>query len=112
MEKCIFLGYPDGYKGWKFFNPLTKYIVISERADFDERYFPALKSHSQVISTVPHTVNSFLPAPTLITNDLDTKPLVPGPINEEEEEDRKSTRLNSSHMSISYAVFCLKKKKR
>src|SRR5690242_20990408 len=25
-------------------------------------------------------------------------------------EDRKSTRLNSSHMSISYAVFCLKKK--
>src|SRR5690242_21315487 len=26
------------------------------------------------------------------------------------EGDRKSTRLNSSHMSISYAVFCLKKK--
>src|SRR5689334_23440810 len=28
-----------------------------------------------------------------------------------EPEDRKSTRLNSSHSSISYAVFCLKKKK-
>src|SRR5690242_5336220 len=28
----------------------------------------------------------------------------------DEEPDRKSTRLNSSHMSISYAVFCLKKK--
>src|SRR5690242_19131325 len=28
------------------------------------------------------------------------------------ERDRKSTRLNSSHMSISYAVFCLKKKKK
>src|SRR3712207_8620443 len=27
-----------------------------------------------------------------------------------EEEDRKSTRLNSSHANISYAVFCLKKK--
>src|SRR5699024_12801870 len=26
-------------------------------------------------------------------------------------EDRKSTRLNSSHVSISYAVFCLKKKR-
>src|SRR5690625_7044431 len=26
------------------------------------------------------------------------------------EEDRKSTRLNSSHVAISYAVFCLKKK--
>src|SRR6266480_7004655 len=30
----------------------------------------------------------------------------------DEAEDRKSTRLNSSHMSISYAVFCLKKKKK
>src|SRR3989454_12485154 len=28
------------------------------------------------------------------------------------DEDRKSTRLNSSHLVISYAVFCLKKKKR
>src|SRR3712207_8136263 len=28
-----------------------------------------------------------------------------------DDEDRKSTRLNSSHANISYAVFCLKKKK-
>src|SRR5439155_25046501 len=28
------------------------------------------------------------------------------------EQDRKSTRLNSSHVAISYAVFCLKKKNR
>src|SRR5690554_6973360 len=28
------------------------------------------------------------------------------------EKDRKSTRLNSSHVRISYAVFCLKKKKK
>src|SRR3712207_7673641 len=28
-----------------------------------------------------------------------------------QQEDRKSTRLNSSHANISYAVFCLKKKK-
>src|SRR5690349_22480411 len=28
-----------------------------------------------------------------------------------EQQDRKSTRLNSSHVEISYAVFCLKKKK-
>src|SRR5438034_4492887 len=32
-------------------------------------------------------------------------------IREHQEEDRKSTRLNSSHTVISYAVFCLKKKK-
>src|SRR5699024_11604797 len=30
--------------------------------------------------------------------------------NLKQSEDRKSTRLNSSHVSISYAVFCLKKK--
>src|SRR2546422_4659438 len=31
--------------------------------------------------------------------------------NDEKQTDRKSTRLNSSHGYISYAVFCLKKKK-
>src|SRR5256885_10151434 len=36
-------------------------------------------------------------------------PSVPSP--EPEREDRKSTRLNSSHLVISYAVFCLKQKK-
>src|SRR5690348_9295927 len=33
------------------------------------------------------------------------------PFNYMQKGDRKSTRLNSSHPSISYAVFCLKKKK-
>src|SRR5438874_5180525 len=32
------------------------------------------------------------------------------PIGTERRRDRKSTRLNSSHVEISYAVFCLKKK--
>src|SRR5437868_10770123 len=35
----------------------------------------------------------------------------PGGIRGPRTRDRKSTRLNSSHVSISYAVFCLKKKK-
>src|SRR5256885_8130083 len=35
---------------------------------------------------------------------------MPAPFGERR-EDRKSTRLNSSHLVISYAVFCLKKKK-
>src|SRR3712207_8353550 len=38
-------------------------------------------------------------------------PVAPAPAAHPE-EDRKSTRLNSSHANISYAVFCLKKKKR
>src|SRR2546430_5321697 len=36
---------------------------------------------------------------------------VAAPCAEQKSEDRKSTRLNSSHSQISYAVFCLKKKK-
>src|SRR2546430_9889448 len=32
--------------------------------------------------------------------------------NRDRDRDRKSTRLNSSHSQISYAVFCLKKKKK
>src|SRR5258705_8512000 len=33
-------------------------------------------------------------------------------VHGEDQGDRKSTRLNSSHLGISYAVFCLKKKKK
>src|SRR3712207_7243671 len=38
--------------------------------------------------------------------------LPPVPDHPPERLDRKSTRLNSSHANISYAVFCLKKKKK
>src|SRR5258707_7281493 len=44
--------------------------------------------------------------------DLDGHQIVPTRIGcAESVRDRKSTRLNSSHANISYAVFCLKKKK-
>src|SRR5437773_6272391 len=36
----------------------------------------------------------------------------PGAVQNRAPRDRKSTRLNSSHITISYAVFCLKKKKK
>src|SRR5699024_11296997 len=48
------------------------------------------------------------------TYDLLTRDTIDGycvNILDEDQRDRKSTRLNSSHVSISYAVFCLKKKK-
>ena len=52
MEKCVFIGYPDGYKGWKFHNPITKKVIISERAEFDERH----KYDGQcLVSTMDHT---------------------------------------------------------
>src|SRR2546422_3698176 len=41
---------------------------------------------------------------------IEVRQLVPGAL-QKKHRDRKSTRLNSSHGYISYAVFCLKKKK-
>jgi hypothetical protein len=64
MEKCVFVGYPSGYKGWKFYNPTTQKYVISEHAEFDERVFPGLakyKATSPVNLTPPNSVL----APTL-----------------------------------------------
>src|SRR5690242_21130235 len=62
----------------------------------------------QLLGILQHAVKRFLPAEAL---DLVAQ-LVAGEIHEVlSQRDRKSTRLNSSHMSISYAVFCLKKKK-
>src|SRR5438874_10670923 len=48
------------------------------------------------------------PVPKKDSMGMDYIPVYKG----EEQEDRKSTRLNSSHVEISYAVFCLKKKKK
>ena len=39
-QKCVFIGYPSNYKAWLFWNPVTKKEVISNSAEFDERYFP------------------------------------------------------------------------
>src|SRR5690554_7060233 len=47
----------------------------------------------------------------LATIDLDGNPTT-GITRTSTTTDRKSTRLNSSHVRISYAVFCLKKKKK
>src|SRR3712207_8651311 len=55
---------------------------------------------------------NFLPFGQLALEDLAR--LVAGQLVDEDDlarQDRKSTRLNSSHANISYAVFCLKKKK-
>src|SRR5438477_8968060 len=62
-------------------------------------------------------VDDRLAGPFEILGNLDERPLLEQVLSERAAagggvvQDRKSTRLNSSHMSISYAVFCLKKKK-
>src|SRR5438445_13456012 len=62
-------------------------------------YTTLFRSEWLVEESVKKSVASTRPAPRYCTHD-------PGHVL-----DRKSTRLNSSHANISYAVFCLKKKK-
>src|SRR5437899_8794040 len=47
---------------------------------------------------------------TMPSSQVGGVPFTQSPV--EPSQDRKSTRLNSSHLGISYAVFCLKKKKK
>src|SRR3989442_14743955 len=48
--------------------------------------------------------------PTFVGCEINVRPI--GLLKMLDRTDRKSTRLNSSHVRISYAVFCLKKKKK
>src|SRR5207253_5178919 len=72
---------------------LILYEILTGKRAFEASTLPELiKLREQGTITNPST----------LVRDLD--PLI-------ERVDRKSTRLNSSHVAISYAVFCLKKKK-
>ena len=82
MEKCVFIGYPQGYKGWKFYNPTTKKTMISERADFDERYFPMSKRPTSAsfpalsveVESTPSTTPAPAPRPSLAVPKPDSNP--------------------------------------
>src|SRR4051812_49503212 len=64
------------------------------------------------IPAAPDTVSPWTPADEVMTICGTTSATTSSAgVHGETVSDRKSTRLNSSHMSISYAVFCLKKKK-
>src|SRR5436853_1372800 len=68
--------------------------------------------------------STLFPYTTLFRSHFSSRPVVPytpmpagtmpcgAPASATTSQDRKSTRLNSSHLGISYAVFCLKKKKK
>src|SRR5438445_5849117 len=86
-----------------FFVVLFFYCYLDHRDlhSFPTRRFPILllQSLSQLPERLP--VRQLAPGVYVIVGDT----------GRGSEGDRKSTRLNSSHANISYAVFCLKKKK-
>src|SRR5258705_4704777 len=74
--------------------PYTTLFRSTEGASFE----PGARRGARGSASVPQNRDPVLPPPAQLTR---VEILV----------DRKSTRLNSSHLGISYAVFCLKKKK-
>src|SRR5256885_8611094 len=70
-----------------------------------------MRTKLNVLTLIPFTVVLFaLNWPVQSAELTNIFPILPW--NNPPDEDRKSTRLNSSHLVISYAVFCLKKKKK
>jgi len=70
IEQCIFVGYPTGYKGWKFYNPSTKKYIISERTEFDERIFPGLVKYTRTTSPADLTTPNVVPLPPVTTPNM------------------------------------------
>src|SRR5690625_6691185 len=88
------------------------------RAFYDECHLPfltflynSLVNYEEKLREMKLAVDSFESDPNgyisqeFLENDVEEG------LDKVEKTDRKSTRLNSSHVAISYAVFCLKKKK-
>src|SRR5699024_12768906 len=90
-------------------------------------HLPTLSLHDALPILAPHHVEQVFPGVhpagvaheqlhqvELLGGELHALPVLPGGprVRVQGDVDRKSTRLNSSHVSISYAVFCLKKKKK
>src|SRR5690606_40646281 len=92
-------------------SPRTQIYTLSLRrsSDLDERprrRDPAVARERA--ARVPRLRRGHHPRPVVPRPRRDAHPRLRG----HRGEDRKSTRLNSSHVKISYAVFCLKKKKK
>src|SRR2546421_9397154 len=79
------------------------------------RAFTSGAASSAMYSSTPpasHTGNESRHGVPLATDTATSKPIQLLQLLGKSKRDRKSTRLNSSHDQISYAVFCLKKKKK
>ena len=73
VEKAIFIGYPNQFKGWEFYNPITKKIILSDRADFDERTCPGLSGYMPDQNPLPlpdHPPHSDSPTQEYVVPDV------------------------------------------
>src|SRR5690349_9297049 len=89
---------------------LTRLTQDPESAGFEDEVYRSevQRQGREPVETTPRV--EVQPASALIASRLAVDEGTP--VISRHQEDRKSTRLNSSHVEISYAVFCLKKKKK
>src|SRR5690606_41155175 len=89
------------------YTTLFRSSMESSPLPMETKYFPSTVPPKNSMPSSPPLYDwiysTVVPEPT---------PKKDTPLNSLVLEDRKSTRLNSSHVKISYAVFCLKKKKK
>src|SRR5256886_10059848 len=79
-----------------------------------QRLARAQRGIVEVMGTWPQPLSALLDTEVggkTVSSDVNFMPHRRSLISNDSNRDRKSTRLNSSHSQISYAVFCLKKKK-
>ena len=104
MERCIFIGYPAGYNAWKFYNPVTKRVVICECAEFDERYFPGLKhtwNEPSVNPLSPLTISEHTPQTSVVDSEIDDSEsdtlYIPPTITTQSTPSSPSTPMHQGH---------------
>src|SRR5207249_8746585 len=90
---------------------LFPYTTLFRSGDWVALAFEDVAGHDPALPWRKDELERVLAAITDLAAALTPAPVDVDPFAESFGEDRKSTRLNSSHVSISYAVFCLKKKK-
>src|SRR5438034_6429437 len=91
--------------------------AVARRGDLDhdagiDRAVGALSQLDVPVAILLHLVHAPDPAGEAVHLELGARARRAAILRPEVRRDRKSTRLNSSHTVISYAVFCLKKKKK
>jgi hypothetical protein len=71
MEKAVFMGYPAGFKAWKFWNPTAQRLIIAERAEFEKRSFPTNKPKpaEQPPASIPAPALDDIPAVPALSDD-------------------------------------------
>src|SRR5436853_5240506 len=84
---------------------LFPYTTLFRSPDHREQHLPALaEDHELDVADEPREIGARGDVGPVLHHRLSVRTRAAAG------EDRKSTRLNSSHLGISYAVFCLKKK--